>query len=155
MKNILCFAALGMVLTGCATREGGKVYTSSDGTPVYDFRSQPQTSVAGEGTLMPGMYDVRQMPTGQMTGQERSSDIAGPRPILPPRADATETDHSAAPVIGAGSLGQSGIRPDQNTVTGGALVDHPAGVGSAPGVVSGSGSNVETNNPTVPNKLER
>ena len=27
---------------------------------------------------MPGMYDVRQMPTGQFTGQERSSDIAGP-----------------------------------------------------------------------------
>ncbi len=155
MKKIFVLAASGVLFAGCATREGGRVHSSSDGTPVYDFRAQPQTVVAGEGTLMPGMYDVRQMPTGQFTGQERSSDIAGPRPILPPRADATETDHSAAPVLGAGSLGQSGIHPDENAVTGGSLVDHPSGVGSAPGIVSGSGSNVETNNPTIPNKLDQ
>jgi hypothetical protein len=153
MKNVLFLAATGFLLSGCATHE--RVHTSSDGTPVYDFRSTPQTSVAGEGTLMPGVYDVNQTPNGQFTGQERTSEMAGPRPIMPSQADARELDHSAAPVTGAGSLGQSGIKPDQNVVTGESLVDHPVGVGSAPGVVSGSGANVQTNNPTIPNKLEQ
>ena len=40
-------------------------------------------------------------------------------------------------------------------VTGAGLVDYPTGVGSAPGVVSGSASKVETNNPTIPNKLDQ
>ena len=155
MKKILFLAAAGLFFAGCATREGGRVYTSSDGTPVYDFNPLPQTSVAGEGTLMPGMYDARQAATGQFTAQERSSEMAGPKPILPPLADAQELDHSAAPVIGAGSLGQSGINPNQNVVTGGSLIDRPAGVGSAPGVVSGSGANVQTNNPTIPSKLDQ
>ena len=155
MKKMLFVTATGLLLVGCATREGGRVYTSSDGTPVYDFDPMPQTSVVGEGTLMPGLNDVNQTSTGQFTGQERSSQMAGPRPILPPQSDARDLDHSAAPAIGAGTLGQSGIHPDQNVVTEGSLVDHPAGVGSAPGVASGSGANVQTNNPTIPNKLEQ
>jgi hypothetical protein len=155
MKNTLFLTVTGLVLVGCATREGEKVYTTSDGTPVYDFNPLPQTSVAGEGTLMPGIYDVNRTSPGQFTGQERSSQLAGPTPILPPKADAREVDHSAAPAIGAGSLGQSGIEPEQNVVTGESLVDHPAGVGSAPGVVSGSAANVLTNNGTIPSKLEQ
>ena len=153
MKKVIFLAASGLILAGCATHE--RVHTSSDGTPVYDFNPMPQTSVAGDGTLMPGIYDANQTPNGQFTGQERTSEMAGPRPILPPQADGRERDPNAAPVIGAGTLGQSGIQPNLNAVTEGSLVDHPAGVGSAPGVVSGSAANVQTNNPTIPNKLEQ
>jgi hypothetical protein len=153
MKKVLFLAATGLFFAGCATHD--RVHTRSDGTPVYDFSPMPQSSVAGEGTLMPGIYDANQTPTGQFTGQERSSQIAGPGPILPPEADARELDHSPAPATGAGSLGQSGIHPDQNVVTEGSLVDHPVGVGSSPGVASGSGANVQTNNPTIPSKLEQ
>ena len=64
----LAFIALAL-LAGCASTETGRVQKTSDGTLLYGLDDQPQTSVAGEGTLMPGAYDSRNLGTGQFTGQ--------------------------------------------------------------------------------------
>jgi hypothetical protein len=169
MKKILIGAAAGLLLAGCATGENGKVTTTRNGTPVYGLNDQPETSVSGEGSLMHGVYDARQMPTGQFTGQERTQDFIGQQqPTLPREANPGEMNHSPAPAIGAGTLGQSGIKPGSSSVRGPDLVNggpmdvqnaatdiyRAPGVGGAPSNESGSGSNVRTNNPTIPNKAD-
>ena len=147
MKRILLTATAGLLLAGCISSE--------------DRSSHPQSSIVGDGPFMPGLYDSREPATGQFTGQERTLGSMGPQPVLPAGTDARELDHSAPPIIGAGSLGQSGIKPDSAAVTGATLMEHPAnsgaqgaapniyrpsGVGSAPGVESGA--NMQTNNPS-------
>jgi hypothetical protein len=115
--------------------------------------------------LMHGVYDSRQLPTGQFTGQERTQDLVGQRPTLPREADARQLDHSPAPTSGAGTLGQSGIT-GANSVRGTDLADGPVnpqgsaadiyrapGVGGSPAAETGSGNNVRTNNVTVPSKV--
>ena len=111
MKKALILSAAGLILVGCATGENGRVTTKADGTRVYGLDDQPQSSAAGDGPLMHGVYDSRSVPSGQFTGHERTQDVIGRRPTLPREADAREMDHSAAPILGAGSLGQSGIQP--------------------------------------------
>jgi hypothetical protein len=168
MKKVFIFAVAGLTLAGCATGENGKVSTKADGTRVYGLDDQPQSGAAGTGTLMHGAYDSRQLPAGQFTGQERTQDVIGQRPTLPREADAREMDHSAAPFIGAGTLGQSGIQPGASAVRGPDLVDsagnprgsgfdiyRPVDVGSAPTAEKGSGSNVRSNNVTIPNKVDQ
>ena len=72
------------------------------------------------------------------------------------------------PLIGAGTLGQSGIQPGARTVRGPDLVDgpvnphgsasdiyRPVDVGSAPTAEKGSGSNLRTNNVTIPDKVDQ
>lgn len=169
MKKILIGTAAGLLLAGCATSENGRVSTSANGTPLYGLDDQPETSVSGNGPLMPGVYDVRQMPAGQFTGQERTQDFVGQSQTLPRQADARELDHRAAPAIGAGTLGQSGIQPGNNSIRGSDLVNsgpidvqnaatdiyRAPGVGGSAASETGtaSGANVRTNNITVPKKL--
>ena len=168
MKKALILSAAGLILVGCATGENGTVTTKADGTRVYGLDDQPQSSAAGDGPLMHGVYDSRSVPSGQFTGHERTQDVIGQRPTLPREADAREMDHSAAPILGAGSLGQSGIQPGARAVRGPDLVDaganprgsasdiyRPFDVGSAPTAEIGSGSNFRTNNVTIPNKVDQ
>jgi hypothetical protein len=53
--------------------EDGTVRTTGEGVRAYGLNDQPQTSVAGEGSLMPGIYDSRHLSTGQFTGHERTT----------------------------------------------------------------------------------
>src|SRR5690242_12068961 len=114
MKMILLLTAgAGVLLSGCAWND--------------NERAQPQSNLVGEGPIMPGLYDSREPATGQFTGQERTLGSIAPQPTLPPDADARELDHSAPPIIGAGSLGQSGIKPENRVVTGSTLMEQQAG----------------------------
>jgi hypothetical protein len=111
MKALVILSLGGALLAGCATTETGDVTRTSDGTPVYGLNDQPQTAVAGEGTLMPGAYGSRHMQSGQFTGRERTNDQIGQRPTLPREADARQLARDGGVGTGAGALGQSGIVP--------------------------------------------
>jgi len=122
MKAILSLSASAVLLAGCASSENGRVSYQKDGTKVYGLDDQPQSAIAGEGTLMPGAYDSRDMPTGQFTGKERTQDFVGQNPVTPREADPREFSREPrqvgsgivppGPGSGAGSLGQSGIQND-------------------------------------------
>jgi hypothetical protein len=100
-------------IAGCATTETGTASRDSAATS-YPLDDQPQTAIAGEGSLMPGAYGSRPLPTGQFTGRERTNDQIGQHPTLPPAADARELARSEEGLAtGAGTLGQSGIFPDK------------------------------------------
>ena len=112
MKALLIYSLGGLLLAGCTMTESERVSRSEDETSVYGMSDQPQTSVAGEGSLMPGAYESGNMETGQFTGQERTNSQIGQRATLPPETDVgrgpeTETGK------GAGTLGQSGIVPGE------------------------------------------
>jgi hypothetical protein len=160
MKRTLICAAAGLLFAGCASTEDGTVRNTAEGTH-YGLIDQPQTSVAGEGTLMPGAYDPRHLPNGQFTGQERTQSLVGQAPTLPREADARQMERTPGNTLGtgAGALGQAGIPPSNaiDTTLNPALSPSaseiyragetgPAtGVGTAPGPETGS--NVQTNNP--------
>ena len=113
MKALLILPLGAALLTGCATTETGSVSRTSDGTAVYGLSEQPQTAIAGDGTLMPGAYGSRHLQTGQFTGRERTNDQIGQRPVLPGEADARQLARDGEIGTGAGALGQSGIVPGQ------------------------------------------
>ena len=111
MKTFVFSAVTAVFLMGCASTDNDLVSSSTGPTVVDD---QPQTAIAGEGSLMPGAYSTRQLPTGQFTGRERTNDQIGQRPTLPREADARELARSEEGLAdGAGTLGQSGIVPDR------------------------------------------
>jgi hypothetical protein len=115
MKALLIYSLGGLLLAGCAMTESGRVSRTEDGTRVYGLNDQPQTSVAGEGSLMPGAYESGNMQTGQFTGRERTNDQIGQRPALPPEPDAREIGRGPETETGkgAGTLGQTGIVPGE------------------------------------------
>jgi hypothetical protein len=116
MKAFFTCATAACLLGGCASND---VSTATHRAEVLD--DQPQTSVAGGGTLMPGAYGSRSLATGQFTGRERTNDQVGQRPTLPREADARELARSddglAGLGTGAGTLGQSGLLPDEPVST--------------------------------------
>jgi hypothetical protein len=135
MKALVTLSAL--LLAGCASTENGRVSYDNDGTKVYGLDDRPQSSVAGEGTLMPGAYDSHTMPTGQFTGKERTQDFVGTYPVPPREADPREMSREPrqvgtgiVPPIGAGSLGQSGITPGLS-VSSSTLMTGPASSSTA------------------------
>lgn len=152
MKTIFTCAAVACFIAGCASTETGTVSYDSGGRKVYGLNDQPQTSVAGTGSLMPGAYNNRSMQTGQFTGQERTPNLIGQRPALPREADPRELarspDATAGMGTGAGSLGQSGVLPDREVSTDTIMETTPPAVGGAPTSVSGVGSS--TNAPSNP-----
>ena len=116
MKALLLGSVAACCLAGCASNE----FTSSHTRPVDAVETiddQPQTAVSGTGSLMPGAFDSRRMETGQFTGRERTNDQVGQRPTLPREADPRELarseDSLATPPQRAGTLGQSGVVPDE------------------------------------------
>ena len=177
MKALLIpvtLAAATCFLAGCASTETGTV-THYPGGPT-GLNDQPQTSVSGVGSLMPGAYGDRSMQTGQFTGRERTNDQVGQRPDLPREADPRELARSEEGLgTGAGSLGQSGVVPDRPVTTETLMeptarpfvppahvaVAPPAsrtdqervadeGVGAAPGSAEGSGSSTNAPAATKP-----
>src|SRR3954466_8428558 len=90
MKAILTLSASAVLLAGCASSENGRVSYHKDGTKVYGLDDQPQSAIAGEGTLMPGAYDSRDMPTGQFPAKETTQDFVGQNPVTPREADPRE-----------------------------------------------------------------
>jgi hypothetical protein len=105
------------LFAGCASTDNSTA-SSSAATVGEVVSDQPQTSVAGEGSLMPGAYGSRRLQTGQFTGRERTSDQVGQNPVLPREADPRELSRSDESLgTGAGSLGQSGIVPDHHIST--------------------------------------
>ena len=171
MKTLIISSVAGALLAGCATTETGTV-SREDGATVYGLSEQPQTATAGQGSLMPGAYGSRPLPSGQFTGRERTNDQVGQRPTLPREADARELARSEEGLAtGTGTLGQSGIVPNRPVSTETLMetsarpvtqADQPAanqseipvqGVGSAP--VGEQGGNVQTNEveqSNLPNK---
>ena len=116
MKALIVTSFAACCFAGCATND----FTRSNGrTPnaLEATDDQPQTAVAGTGSLMPGAFDSRRMQTGQFTGRERTNDQVGQRPTLPREADPRELARSEAslaiPPQGAGTLGQRGVSPDE------------------------------------------
>jgi hypothetical protein len=165
MKPFILSALATGLLVGCASTDTTTV-THRSGSTVTSIDDQPQTAVAGEGSLMPGAYDTRSVPTGQFTGRERTNDQIGQRPTLPREADAGDLARSedSLGVSGSGTLGQSGVVPNR-AVTSETLMEtdetvpppaHVAvappasvterertpaeGVGAAPGISSGAAS---------------
>jgi hypothetical protein len=117
MKTLIIATLTGALLVGCATTETGTTNREGDAT-VYALDDQPQTATAGEGSLMPGAYGSRDLPTGQFTGRERTNDQVGQRPTLPREADARELARGEESLAtGAGTLGQSGIVPNEPVST--------------------------------------
>ena len=174
MKPFIISALATGLLVGCASTDTTTV-THRSGSTVTSVDDQPQTAVAGEGSLMPGAYDTRSVPTGQFTGRERTNDQIGQRPTLPREADARDLARSeeSLGVSGTGTLGQSGVVPDR-AVTSETLMEtaepvpqpaHAAvvppgsereritaeSIGSAPGVSSGAASVTNTPANTVTN----
>jgi hypothetical protein len=174
MKPFIFSALATGFLAGCASTDSTTV-TRRSGSSVTSVDDQPQTAIVGEGSLMPGAYDTRSVPTGQFTGRERTNDQIGQRPTLPREADARDLARSeeSLGVSGTGTLGQSGIVPDQ-PVTSETLMEtaepvpppaHAAvvppgsdreriaaeSIGSAPGVSSGAASTTNTAANTVTN----
>ena len=84
MKAITIVILGGLLLAGCATSD---VSQSRNDLQLREPNSQPQTAVAGEGSLMPGAHESRTLETGQFTGRERTNAQIGQRPALPPEAD--------------------------------------------------------------------
>ena len=119
MKALTVLSLGGLLLAGCATSDTGQASRSSNDTQFEGLKDQPQTAVAGEGSLMPGAYESRAMETGQFTGQERTNAEVGQRPWLPPEADPRELERGEKKEMGtgAGTLGQSGIVPGQPVTT--------------------------------------
>lgn len=175
MKAFIVSAVAGGLLVGCASTDTTTVTRSSDRT-VTTLDEQPQTAIAGEGSLMPGAYDTRSVPTGQFTGRERTNDQIGQRPTLPREADARDLARSeeSLGVSGTGTLGQSGIAPER-AVTSETLMENaepvppPAhaavtapgsereritaeSIGSAPSISSGAASVTNTPPSTVTNR---
>jgi hypothetical protein len=98
------------LLSGCASND--VVNANSDRAPRI-ISDQPQTAIAGEGSLMPGAFGSRSLQTGQFTGRERTNDQVGQRPTLPTEADPRALARSGETLAdGAGTLGQSFIRPE-------------------------------------------
>jgi hypothetical protein len=124
MKALLLLAATGCMLAGCVSTETERVSSTVNDTPVYGLDDQPQTSVVGDGSLMPGAYGSRAAETGQFTGRERTNDQIGQRPTLPREADARELERDNETGKGAGTLGHSGIVPGE-PVTGRTLLEEP------------------------------
>lgn len=126
MKALTILSLGGLLLAGCATSETGHMSRVSSDTQFEGLKDQPQTAVAGEGSLMPGAYESRTMETGQFTGQERTNHQIGQRPTLPPEADPRELERGDRKETGAGAgtLGQSGIVPGQ-PVTSETLMEEP------------------------------
>jgi hypothetical protein len=89
MKRAVVLAVL--LLAGC-TSENHRVETRN-GVTHYGLDNQPNQVLAGEGALMPGSLDSRELPTGQFTGRERTLDQIGQYPTLPREADARELKH--------------------------------------------------------------
>ncbi len=117
MKTLIISSLAGALLVGCATTETGTV-SRDEGATVYGLDDQPQTATAGEGSLMPGAYGSRPLPTGQFTGRERTNDQVGQRATLPREADARELARSEEGLAtGAGTLGQSGLVPNEPVST--------------------------------------
>jgi hypothetical protein len=153
---ILSALAIGLCV-GCASPDTTTV-TRRSGSTTASIDDQPQTAVAGEGSLMPGAYDTRSVPTGQFTGRERTNDQIGQRPTLPREADARDLARSedSLGVSGSGTLGQSGVIPNravtsETLMESGEAVPPPASVterertttesiGSAPSLSTGSAS---------------
>lgn len=99
---------------------------------------------------MPGAYGSREMQTGQFTGRERTSDMIGQRPTLPREADPRELTRTGnintETANGAGTLGQTGIVPDEPVSRETILEDAPAPAGSIGAPPAGAqGSARETN----------
>jgi hypothetical protein len=141
MKALFTLSISVGLLAGCASTGTGHANRSGEGA--RDLDDQPQTSVAGEGSLMPGAYGSRAMERGQFTGQERTNAQVGQRPTLPREADARELAHDSETERGAGTLGQSGIVPGE-PVTGRTLIEQPAPPGApAHSVVIPPGSEAE------------
>lgn len=113
MKAFLSSLAAALLAAGCASTD--EYSTASSPRVGETISDQPQSSVAGEGSLMTGAYDTRRMQTGQFTGRERTNDQVGQRPTLPGGADPRELARSedSTGTTGAGTLGQSGILPDE------------------------------------------
>jgi hypothetical protein len=147
-----------MLLAGCAATDNDTFSSSRDATRVLPVDDQPQTAVAGEGSLMPGAYEPRQLPTGQFTGQERTPAVIGQNPVVPRETDVRQMDRSGpidAAGRGAGTLGQAGIAPANTpgTVSPSATdiyrSSEPNAIGAPPGLERGT-SVTQTNNPTPP-----
>jgi len=158
MKGMLTCAAVASLLVGCVTTETGTVSSTRNGTRAYGLDDQPQSSVAGTGSLMPGAYDNRQMQTGQFTGRERTNDMIGQSPTLPREADARELARSEQSNRGAGTLGQSGVVPDQD-VSNEVIIESstpalPSAAGNAPASEAGRGSDT-TNSIGAPPATQR
>jgi len=125
MRNVFISAAVSTLLAGCASTQTGRVTTASDGTRVYGLSPQPESALVGEQPLMPGSTSGHRVEAGQFTGQERTNDQVG-EGAIPPASDAREWARTSKPPTGAtgkgaGTLGQSGIFPDQN-ITSGTLI---------------------------------
>ena len=117
MKTWLISSLAGALLVGCATSDTGTT-SRNDGTGTSGLDDQPQTATAGQGSLMPGAYGSRSLPTGQFTGQERTMTQIGQGPTLPREADARELARNEDGLAtGTGTLGQSGINPDRPVST--------------------------------------
>ena len=160
MKSLLLSTFAGL-LVGCASTDTTTV-TGPSGSTVTTVEDQPQTATAGEGSLMPGAYGTRNLPTGQFTGRERTNDQIGQRPTLPREADARDLARSeeSLGVSGTGTLGQSGVVPNR-PVTTETLMESAEpvlpptsrteqervaaeGIGSAPGISTDAGSLTNT-----------
>jgi hypothetical protein len=143
MKRFIFSALAAGLLVGCASTDSTTV-THRSGSTVTTIEDQPQTAIAGQGSLMPGAYETRNLPTGQFTGRERTNDQIGQRPTLPREADARDLARSeeSLGVSGTGTLGQSGVTPDR-PVTSETLLE--SAQGSAPG--QSSDASAGTNDP--------
>jgi hypothetical protein len=159
MKMLIISSLAAALLVGCATTETGTV-SRNDGTKVYGLDDQPQTAIAGEGSLMPGAYGSRPLPTGQFTGRERTNDQVGQRPTIPREADARELARSEEGLAtGAGTLGQSGVIPGETVSTETIMETSAAPLAEHQGVgapaVNSEGSGASTNAPTVLDCFDR
>src|SRR5688572_32337050 len=123
MKTWIISSLASAMLLGCATNDTGTASRNEPGGS-YGVDDQPQTAASGEGSLMPGAFGSRSLPTGQFTGRERTNDQIGQRPTLPREADARELARNNETGKGAGTLGQSGIVPGE-PVTGRTLLEEP------------------------------
>ena len=137
------------LIAGCTTTETGTVSQTDEGTRVYGLSDQPQSAIAGEGSLMPGAYGSRPLPNGQFTGRERTNDQVGQRPTLPQEADARELARSKEGTgMGTGTLGQSGIIPDRpvSTETLMETSAQPVGSGAPPSGTTGAAGSASSTN---------
>src|SRR5687768_12981097 len=117
MKTWIISSLASAMLLGCATNDTGTASRNDPGGS-NGVDDQPQTAASGEGSLMPGAFGSRSLPTGQFTGRERTNDQIGQRPTLPREADARELARGEEGLgTGAGTLGQSGVVPNQPVST--------------------------------------
>lgn len=133
MKTFILTTAAGCLLSGCALTETGSTHRTNSGATVYGLNDQPQTSVAGNGSLMPGAFGSREIPTGQFTGRERTPDQIGQQPLLPREADGSQLVRNGPAGLGtgAGTLGQAGILPNR-PVSNDTIMEEPGVPSGAP-----------------------